>query len=252
MVINMNLFKKYDVALSFAEENREVVDRIAQLLKAEGIKVFYDQDFRHASWGKDLKSYLDKVYRLQARFCVVFVSEEYERKQWTNFEKQRADARSFQQNRAYVLPYLLDDSPYAGQFKEIACLTHKTDGESTLVEAVKEQIEQQPGRRLVVWIRDLYKIKSRLLSIAALFLVSLTILLKDHFTPVDTLAKRIYNQSQRKVSGSVCRDSSFSLAQGQGACSHHGGVAHLVDSTMQEKTFEQCRKEAEEISWLPP
>lgn len=252
-MINLNLFKKYDVALSFAEENRDVVDSVAQLLKASGIKVFYDQDFRNASWGKDLKSYLDKVYRLQARYCVVFVSEEYEQKRWTRFEIERAEARSFfQQNKAYVLPYLLDDSLYSGQFKDVGCLTQQRDGEYKLVEAVKEQLDRQPRRRLAVWIQDLYRVKRRFISLLILATGSTALVLKDNLTPVDTLARRIYNQSQRKVSGSVCRDSSFSKSQGQGACSSHQGVARLKDSTMQDKTLEQCRKEAEQISWLPP
>lgn len=252
MIINLNFFKKYDVALSFAEEKRDIVDLVAQLLKAKGIKVFYDNDSRSASWGRDLKEYLDKVYRLHSRFCLVFVSKEYEWKKWTEFEKERARARSFFQEKAYVLPYLLDDSLYTEQYKDVGCLTHKTHDAYELAEAVKERLDRQPRRRLAIWIQDLYRVKRRFISLLVLATGSTALVFKDNLTPVDTLAKRIYNQSQRKVSGSVCRDSSFSEAQGQGACSYHQGVARLKDSTMQDKTLEQCRQEAEQISWLPP
>lgn len=80
LVINCNLFKKYDVALSFAEEDRAFVDIVARLLKERDVRIFYDDDKRVMTWGRDLRHDLDKVYRLQARLCVVFVSEAYGRK----------------------------------------------------------------------------------------------------------------------------------------------------------------------------
>ena len=37
------LVQEYDVALSFAGENREYVEEVATVLRASGIKVFYDK-----------------------------------------------------------------------------------------------------------------------------------------------------------------------------------------------------------------
>lgn len=38
-----NLYPDYDVALSFAGENREYVDQGAEFLKETGLRVFYDR-----------------------------------------------------------------------------------------------------------------------------------------------------------------------------------------------------------------
>ncbi len=35
--------KKYDVALSFAGEDRDYVDKVAKRLQEKGVKVFYDK-----------------------------------------------------------------------------------------------------------------------------------------------------------------------------------------------------------------
>ena len=48
--------------------------------------VFYD-DFEKASlWGKDLAVHADTVYRKNARYCIVGVSQAYVRKTWTRHE----------------------------------------------------------------------------------------------------------------------------------------------------------------------
>lgn len=63
---------KYDVTLSFAGEERPYVEKIAQILKKQKIKVFYDYFETGNLWGKDLYQYLQSIYRDQARYCVIF------------------------------------------------------------------------------------------------------------------------------------------------------------------------------------
>lgn len=253
LIINLNFLKKYDVALSFAEENRATVDRVARILKDQGIKIFYDDDERTKTWGKELKGYLDKVYRVEAKYCVVFVSAEYERKRWTQFEIGRAQARSyFQNNKAYVLPYILDDSEYRTQFFDVGCLTYITHDEQKLAKAIKEKLDRQPARMLINWFKDLYRIRKRLAITIALIAGTCGFWLKDHLTPIGTLTKSIFIGSGHKVRGSICRDGWFSTSQGSGTCSHHHGVRRKVDTVIYDKTEDESKKEAEEISWLPP
>lgn len=71
---------QYDVALSFAGENRLYVEQVAEFLKREGINCFYDTYEEIDLWGKDLYVHLDKIYRLKARYCVMFISASYKDK----------------------------------------------------------------------------------------------------------------------------------------------------------------------------
>lgn len=96
---------KYDVALSFSGSERDAAEHLADLLRKKKVKVFYDRFLEEDSWGKDLPRYLERVYRHEARFCVVFVTEEYLNRVWTNHELQMAVARAIKQRgEDYILP----------------------------------------------------------------------------------------------------------------------------------------------------
>jgi hypothetical protein len=105
---------EFDVALSFAGEDRKVVSRIAKGLVAEGVRVFYDEYEQKQLWGKDLYQHLQSVYRDKARYCVIFVSRAYARKLWTKHELRHAQERAFKESREYILPLRLDDTEIPG------------------------------------------------------------------------------------------------------------------------------------------
>lgn len=102
--------KKFHVALSFAGEDRVYVDAVANALQAEGVDVFYDKFEEVDLWGKDLYTHLSDVYQNRAVFTVMFVSDAYRKKLWTNHERKSAQARAFTESREYILPAFFDES----------------------------------------------------------------------------------------------------------------------------------------------
>lgn len=104
----------YDVVLSFAGEDREYVDLVAKCLKKRGVKVFYDKYEQVELWGKNLYTHLDDVYRMKARYCVIFISKNYKEKLWANLERESAQARAFRENEEYILPARFDDTEIPG------------------------------------------------------------------------------------------------------------------------------------------
>jgi len=100
--------KKYDVAFSFAGEDRKYVEKVAKHLRTKGVKVFYDKFEEIKLWGKDLYTYFSEVYQNQAFFTVMFISEAYKEKLWTNHERKSAQARAFSENKEYILPAFFD------------------------------------------------------------------------------------------------------------------------------------------------
>jgi hypothetical protein len=76
----------WDVAVSFAGENRAVVEEFREILNAAGYTVFYDFDEQHKLWGENLRRKLSDVYAHEAQFMVVFLSKQYPEKDWTSFE----------------------------------------------------------------------------------------------------------------------------------------------------------------------
>lgn len=107
---------KYDVAISYAGEDRKIVEEYTKILTSSGLAVFYDKDrdIETELWGTNLYDVLDEIYRLRARYCVIFISENYAQKIWTNHERESAQARALEENREYILPVRLDDTEIPG------------------------------------------------------------------------------------------------------------------------------------------
>jgi len=96
---------KFDVALSFAGEDRTLAESLASQLVHYGLRVFYDRYEQADLWGKELCQHLSRVYRDKAHFCIVFVSEAYARKLWTRHELRQAQERAFYENREYIVSF---------------------------------------------------------------------------------------------------------------------------------------------------
>lgn len=105
---------KYDVALSFAGEDREYVEDVAIFLKDIGIKVFYDKFEADSLWGKNLYDHLQEIYKDKAKYSILFISEHYKKKNWTTHERQSAQARAFEESREYILPVKFDNTEIPG------------------------------------------------------------------------------------------------------------------------------------------
>ena len=56
----------YDVAISFAGEQRTEAEAIADRLKASDIRVFYDRYEQADLWGKNLYEHLSDIYQKKA------------------------------------------------------------------------------------------------------------------------------------------------------------------------------------------
>jgi small GTP-binding protein len=123
----------YQVALSFAGEDRTHAEKLAKLLKEKGISVFYDSEQAYL-WGKDLYQHFQSVYRDKAQYCVVFLSQAYAQKLWTQHELKQAQARAFRENKEYILPVRIDDTEIPGINETIGYI----DLRSTTMEEIAE------------------------------------------------------------------------------------------------------------------
>ena len=132
----------YDVALSFAGEDREYVKDIAKKLRAKKLKVFYDEFEESNLLGKDLYQYLHYIYKESSYFCVIFVSENYMKKAWTrNVELKAAQNRAFLENTEYILPIKLDSNiSLPGLPDTIGYIDAKRRTPSQIVKAIYEKV----------------------------------------------------------------------------------------------------------------
>jgi hypothetical protein len=138
---------EFDIALSFAGEDRAYVADVADRLRGQGIRVFYDQYEQATLWGKNLYDRLDYVYRRAARYCILFISEPYANKVWTNHERQSAQARALEENREYVLPVRFDDTEIPGLRSTIGYIDARHTTPDYLVQLILQKLGDSPSHR---------------------------------------------------------------------------------------------------------
>jgi|GEM_PF-2276532 len=243
---------KFDIALSFAEEDRPFVDKVARYLKEKNLRVFYDKDEMIDSWGKDLYVHLDEIYREKARFCVLFISRHYKQKRWTTHERIRAQARSFfSRHGDYILPFRFDDTEIEGVQEGMVYLSSKEYDERRLAEAIFDKIERNKtyGQRLRQRFLPFVTRKAAVTSLLGMAAGIGFSLLPDRLIPVEELAKNLRERSLERIRGAVCRDSTFSSSTGRGTCSHHGGIAYYLDTAIYHKTWKESLEEARQKTW---
>lgn len=110
---------RYDVALSFAGEDRDYVEKVATALRDSGIKVFYDKFEDVDLWGKNLADHLGTVYA-NSQFVVIFVSKHYAEKAWPNHERKHAQARALKDQVDIILPARFDETRIPGLPETVA------------------------------------------------------------------------------------------------------------------------------------
>lgn len=136
---------KYDVALSFAGEDRAIAEELAMLLREGGISVFYDEHETATLWGKDLYQHLSDVYQRQAKYCIMIVSRHYRDKLWTKHEQRAAQARAFSERREYILPIRLDDTELPGLSPTIGYIDIRRVGVQSIAQLLGDKLREVGG-----------------------------------------------------------------------------------------------------------
>jgi len=130
----------FDVAASFAAEDRGFVEGVVNALKRKGVRIFYDDDEAVELWGEDLAEYFDEVFRFRARFALLFVSQHYAHKMWARYERRSSLARSLEDEATYMLPVRLDDTELRGLRPTLGYLDARRFGTDGIVAAVLRKL----------------------------------------------------------------------------------------------------------------
>ena len=104
----------FDFALSYASEDSVYVTQVAECLRQAGVRVYFDRFEHGAMWGEDLASRLGTIYRDGSRYVVVFVSQHYAEKYWTQHERRHIASRLTGPKAATVLHARFDATELPG------------------------------------------------------------------------------------------------------------------------------------------
>ena len=98
---------RFDFALSFAGSDRAIARSLYAALIKERYSVFIDEAFEHEMIGTDGMTYLGAIYAKESRYCIVLLSEDYDRGTWTQLERETIRSRELLGERGVLIPVKL-------------------------------------------------------------------------------------------------------------------------------------------------
>lgn len=132
---------EYDVALSFAGENRDLAQKFYNKLRRKKIKVFFDKMEQSRLIGMDLDKEFRRIYGGKSRLIVILISKFYPAKDWTRFESEIIIDEAKRRGKTYFIPCIIDDTPVFGLPRTIGHIdlrkTTITDAVNMIVEKLK-------------------------------------------------------------------------------------------------------------------
>ena len=131
---------KYDIAISYESNNRKYVKEVVEYLKSDGFTVFFDEDKKMELLSENLKTKLYQIYQNESLIKVLFVTEEYMKRPYTQLES-RAALRSIKDNHRRLVVINFMDAHIPEEFKDYVYLKgdSSTDEIAYLIsERVKE------------------------------------------------------------------------------------------------------------------
>lgn len=148
----MNTFenKEFDIAISFAGEDRDYARLLVDGLQQAGVKCFFDELFKTQLWGSDLAATFDQVFRKDARYAVVLVSEAYVASAWTNHERMSIQARTIEERGGYLLPLRIDDSELPGLSPSVGYVDTRETEIAEVIKLLLEKLAIPEDRQAVV------------------------------------------------------------------------------------------------------
>ena len=118
--------REWDVAISFAGENRELARHIAESLEFLDVHVFFDEfyedNYLGRTWGANFKT----IFADQSDLVVCLLDQHHEKKIWPTFERDCFVPRVL---NGEVIPIFLDDTVFPGIPRDIVSIYFKWEPE---------------------------------------------------------------------------------------------------------------------------
>ena len=135
---------RYQVALSFAGEQRDYVEEVARHLQSRSIAVFYDGFEEVGLWGRSGVEAFHEAFAEQSDYVVMFISEAYVSKAWPNHERRSALSRMIKGRDQHILPVRFDDAGVTGLHADTLYLSAHDYTSAQLATKIAQKLGVQP------------------------------------------------------------------------------------------------------------
>ena len=135
--------KRFSVALSFPGEKRDYVKKVvAELrqLKIPRDNIFYDGFYTAELTVPNLDTYLQEIYQNDAELIVIFISAEYEKKEWCGLEWRAIRDIIKRRRDEDIMPLRFDDTNVPGLFSLDGYVDLRDRDPETVADLIMERL----------------------------------------------------------------------------------------------------------------
>ncbi|WP_119071633.1 TIR domain-containing protein [Aggregatilinea lenta] len=134
----------YDIAISYAGKERNFASDLAECLRGQKLRVFYDRNQLPDLIGRNLLDELMVIYRDKARLCVILASRAYNESTYAQHERQSAQDRDLM-DKGYIFLARLDDvEQIKGFHRTVAYIDWNEYGLDGISKLAIEQLSKRP------------------------------------------------------------------------------------------------------------
>ena len=115
---------EFEIAISFAGENRALAAFISDSLETLDVHVFYDANYESNYLGKTWSKQFADIFGNKSRYVLCILDKHYAEKIWPTFEKEQFTPRVATES---VFPIFLDDTKFVGIPHDIVGMKFRFD-----------------------------------------------------------------------------------------------------------------------------
>jgi hypothetical protein len=137
---------EWDIAISFAGENRDIARWIAENFEVLDVRVFFDEHYEVNMLGRALSDVFENVFKNDSRLVICLLDENYRKKIWPTFERQCFAHRV---GEGEVIPVFLDQTLFVEISNDIFGIKfHEQKMQENWKELAIDQIVLKIGQHL--------------------------------------------------------------------------------------------------------
>lgn len=103
--------EEFDIAISFAGENRDLARKFSEKLEIFDVSVFFDELYEVNLLGKALTKQFTKIFNEESKFVLCLLDNNHKAKIWPTFERETFRERVAEEA---IIPVYLDDTIFLG------------------------------------------------------------------------------------------------------------------------------------------
>ena len=100
---------RFDIALSYASQQRSIVSEVSRSLTQRHVRVMYDVDQSHVLLASNLLAKLPKTFAIESEWCAAFFSSDYFASEWTKIEFESV-MKEIERGREMLIPIMLSET----------------------------------------------------------------------------------------------------------------------------------------------